>query len=142
LPDEEININTFIDDMDIKTWETVQDQITEIEDVLVEIPKFKLEYGIKTLNDSLQSLGMEEAFDEQADFSGIRDEIFISRVLHKAVIEVNEEGSEAAAATVVEVKETAAVLEPTAFIADRPFLFIIADDITGTILFMGKLLAV
>lgn len=74
-----------------------------------------------------------------ADFSGIREGIYISRVLHKAVIEVNEEGSEAAAVTVVEMTEGAAV-EPVSFIADRPFIFIIADDETGTILFMGKLI--
>ena len=80
----------------------LQDQISVVDNVNLKIPKFKLEYGIKSLNDSLQSMGMEEAFDERADFSGIRDEICISRVLHKAVIEVNEEGSEAAAATVVE----------------------------------------
>ncbi|MDD2497361.1 MAG: serpin family protein [Desulfitobacteriaceae bacterium] len=142
LPDEGININEFLETMDMVSWGTLQDQISVVDNVNLKIPKFKLEYGIKSLNDSLQSMGMEEAFDERADFSGIRDEICISRVLHKAVIEVNEEGSEAAAATVVEIKETAAALEPTTFIADRPFLFIIADDTTGTILFMGKLLAV
>lgn len=81
---------------------------------------------------------MGEAFTAEADFSGIRDGLCISRVLHKAVIEVNEKGSEAAAATVVEVKESAA-LEPLTFIADRPFVFMIADDETGTILFMGKM---
>ena len=72
-----------------------------------------------------------------ADFSGIRDNIFISRVLHKAVIEVNEEGSEAAAVTVVEMKLTA-IQEPIEFIADRPFIFIIMDEETETVLFLGK----
>lgn len=81
---------------------------------------------------------MGEAFSEKANFSGIREGIYISKVLHKAVIEVNEEGSAAAAATVVEMKESAA-LDPVSFVADRPFVFIIADDTTGTILFMGKL---
>jgi serpin B len=81
---------------------------------------------------------MGEAFTDRADFSGIRDNVCISRVLHKAVIEVNEEGSEAAAATTVEMQLTSAA-EPLAFIADRPFLFVIADDDTGSILFMGKL---
>lgn len=81
---------------------------------------------------------MAEAFTDQADFSGIRPAIFINRVLHKAVIEVNEEGSEAAGATVVEMTESA-ILEPLKFVADRPFLFLIAEEETGTILFMGKL---
>lgn len=97
-----------------------------------------MEYGIKNLNDSLTALGIGEAFTDKADFSGIRDDVCISRVLHKAVIEVNEEGSEAAAATVVEMKLTAAA-EPLTFIANRPFVFVIADYRTGTILFMGKL---
>jgi len=61
-------------------------------------------------------LGMGEAFTGAADFSGIRDDIYINRVLHKAVIEVNEEGSEAAAATVVEMNEAAAA-EPLTFVA-------------------------
>ncbi len=80
---------------------------------------------------------MASAFGPSANFDNIRDNIFISRVLHKAVIEVNEEGSEAAAVTVVEMKESA-VEEPIRFIANRPFLFLINDESTDTILFMGK----
>jgi len=121
-------------------WNEILDNITETDDVNLQIPKFKLEYGIKSLKDSLSSLGMEEAFEDRADFSGIREGLYIDEVLHKAVIEVNEEGSEAAAATVVVLEESAAVIEPVTFIADRPFMFVIADDNTGTILFMGKLL--
>lgn len=141
LPDEGININEFIENMSINKWNDMRKSISEVDDVVLQIPKFKLEYGIKDLNDSLKSLGMGEAFSDRADFSGIREDIRISKVLHKAVIEVNEEGSEAAAATVVEMKPTA-VREPITFIADRPFIFIIADDTTGTIMFMGKLLSV
>ena len=68
----------------------------------------------------------------------IGENISISRVLHKAVIEVNEEGSTAAGVTAVEMRQTA-LAEPVEFIADRPFMFAIADDETGTVLFMGKL---
>lgn len=138
LPGEAGTINDFIATLDASKWKTIKDSLSERDEVLLKLPRFKLEYGIKNLNGSLKALGMGEALTDQADFSGIRDDVYISRVLHKAVIEVNEEGSEAAAATVVEMK-TAAVAEPLAFIADRPFLFIIADDETGTILFMGKL---
>jgi serine protease inhibitor len=84
---------------------------------------------------------MSEALSDRADFSGIREDIFISRVLHKAVLEVDEKGSKAAGATVVEMREVAAV-EPITFIADRPFVFIISEETTKSILFMGKLLKV
>ena len=103
-----------------------------------------MEYGIKLLNNALAKLGMGIAFGSGADFSGISGypdpDMFISKVLHKAVIEVNEKGSEAAAVTVVEMEETAAmpVEEITEFIVDRPFFFVIADDRSGSIIFMGK----
>jgi serine protease inhibitor len=138
LPEETVSINEFIASLDAEKWNIIKNSISEREQVQLQLPRFKLEYGIKNLNDSPTALGMGKAFTDTADFSGIREDICISRVLHKAVIEVNEEGSEAAAATVVEIRETAAV-EPLAFIADRPFVFIISDDDTGTILFMGKL---
>ena len=137
LPSESTSINDFIAGMDTESWKTIRNSISEKDDVQLQLPRFKLEYGIKNLNDALTALGMGEAFTESADFSGIRDGVYISNVLHKAVIDVNEKGSEAAAATVVEVRETA-YAEPLTFIADRPFLFIIADDETGSILFMGK----
>jgi serpin B len=105
------------------------------------MPKYKMEYGVKLLNDALKALGMELAFTPMAEFSGIAEGIFISRVLHKAVIEVNEKGSEAAAATVVEMVESAMpVDEIFEFKADRPFMFTISDDRTGSILFMGKVM--
>jgi len=131
-------VNKFIADMTLSKWQSIKKSLAEEDEVLVQIPRFKLEYGIKELNDSLSALGMAEAFTGSADFSGIREGIFISRVLHKAVIEVNEEGSEAAGVTVVEMVESAAA-DPTTFIADRPFMFVIEENETGTILFMGKL---
>ncbi|MCB8814585.1 serpin family protein [Desulfosporosinus sp. SRJS8] len=138
LPEKDQTINDFIATMDAGRWKRIMDSISERDEVNLQLPRFKLEYGIKNLNDSLTALGMGEAFTDKADFSGIGDDLCISRVLHKAIIEVNEEGSEAAAATAVEMKRTSAA-EPLAFIADRPFLFVIVDDQTGTILFMGKL---
>jgi len=138
LPEKDQTINDFIATLDAARWKGIKESIAERDEVNLQMPRFKLEYGIKNLNDSLTALGMGEAFTDKADFSGIGDNVCISRVLHKAIIEVNEEGSEAAAATAVEMKLTSAA-EPLAFIADRPFLFVIADDQTGTILFMGKL---
>jgi serine protease inhibitor len=141
LPEQDVKINDYIEEFSFEKWKELQESLSKNDDVILHLPRFKLEYGIKNLNDSLTALGMGKAFSDSADFSGIRDGIYISRVLHKAVIEVNEEGSEAAGVTVVEMKETAA-MEPIMFIADRPFVFLIADDETGTILFMGKLMEV
>ncbi|NLJ96506.1 MAG: serpin family protein [Clostridiales bacterium] len=140
LPEEGSEINEFISEMTLSKWSGIKKTVSETEDIVFRIPKFKLEYGIKELNDSLKALGMEEAF-ASADLSGIRDDIFISSVIHKAVIEVNEEGSEAAAVTVVETKCTA-LAEPLTFIVNRPFMFIINDDVTDTILFMGKVVSI
>lgn len=138
LPDEGVNINNFTDTLDADKWQKIRTSMAEVEDAILQIPKFRLEYGIKNLNASLAALGMEEALGPGADFSGMHPGLFIARVLHKAVIEVNEEGSKAAGVTVVEMRESAAV-EQVSFIANRPFVFMITDDTTGTILFMGKL---
>lgn len=138
LPDEGVNINNFTDTLDADKWQKIRTSMAEVEDAILQIPKFRLEYGIKNLNASLAALGMEEALGPGADFSGMHPGLFIARVLHKAVIEVNEEGSKAAGVTVVEMRESAAV-DQVSFIANRPFVFMITDDTTGTILFMGKL---
>jgi len=137
LPEGGQTIDELIENLDAGCWEKMKESIWETENIILGIPKFKMDYGIKKLNDTLIAMGMEKAFGAGADFSGIRDGIFISRVLHKAVIEVNEKGSEAAGATVVEMLESAEA-EPAMFIADRPFLFMIVDDVHGDILFMGK----
>lgn len=142
LPDEGVDINEFIDNLDRDTWYDIRGTMRG-DEVEVKIPRFTMEYGIKSLNDSLKSLGMEVAFSETADFSGIRDYVCISEVLHKAIIEVNEEGSTAAASAVAAMTPAAApVKEPLTFIADRPFIFLITEDTTGTILFMGKVLSI
>lgn len=137
LPEKGAKINDYVNKFDLDEWLELKDGLLEKDDVRLQIPKFKIEYGMVELNDTLINLGMGEAFSGSADFSGIGDGIYISQVLHEAVIDVNEEGSEAAAVTVVVLKEICAA-EPVEFIADRPFLFVITDDKTGTILFMGK----
>lgn len=139
LPNEGVSINDFIKGLNEEKWKEIKESVSKTEDVLLNIPRFKMEYGIKALNNSLISMGMGEAFSAKADFSGISNGVSISRVLHKAVIEVNEEGSEAAGVTVVEMKETAFMGDPPSFIANRPFVFFITKDTMGTILFMGKL---
>jgi serpin B len=88
-------------------------------------------------------MGAPDAFDAAADFSGINgipDGLHISKVLHKAVIEVNEEGTEAAAATAVIMMKRCAVVRnpPQEFVCNRPFIFIIHDNKNHSILFIGK----
>jgi serine protease inhibitor len=106
----------------------------------VYLPRFKVESEY-SLQPVLEDLGMKAAFNPKiADFTGMHsgpERLFISHVLHKAFVEVNEEGSEAAAATAVVVKADSAVRE-TEFRADRPFVFAIRDNKTGTALFLGQ----
>jgi serpin B len=101
-------------------------------------PKFKFSYK-NLLNEELSDLGMGIAFSDWADFSGINGigGLRISRVLHKTFVEVNEEGTEAAAVTAVEVELTSVGPGNTLKI-DKPFLFAIREVKTGTVLFIGR----
>jgi serpin B len=112
--------------------------------VEVWLPKFKAE-SLFSLNDAMRALGIEDAFmPGKADFSGMNGarDLFISEAVHKAFIEVEEKGTEAAAATAIGMRATAAPLfdaeEPLPFHADRPFVYLVSDEISGAILFMGK----
>lgn len=109
--------------------------------VRVAFPKFKFTSQF-SLPEQLKAMGMPAAFDpERADFSGMTDEekLFIADVLHKAFVAVDEEGTEAAAATAVMMAATAApVGEPKVFTADHPFLFLIRHRTSGAVLFMGR----
>ena len=110
-----------------------------VREVNLFVPKFKLDYETK-LNDPLIQMGMEIAFSDFADFSGISDiPLKISEVKQKTYIEVNEEGTEAAAVTSVVMVPTSMPLSPPTFRADRPFLFLIQENSSGVILFMGKI---
>ena len=139
LPSPESDLSTFLNGLDTENWEHWISQFNE-QEVFLSMPKFKLEYE-KTLNNPLQALGMGIAFAPgAADFSRMADlealgkNLYIGEVLHKAVVEVNEEGTEAAAVTSVGIRATSA---PPAFIANRPFFFAIRDNETKTVLFMG-----
>jgi len=115
--------------------------------VVVHLPKFKMTWGTKDLTQALIAMGMPDAFSPaKADFSGMdgnrpggeRAWLYISQVLHKAFVEVNEEGTEAAAATAVVMRLLAMPDPPPSFRADHPFLFLIREQATGSILFMGR----
>jgi serpin B len=106
----------------------------------VSIPKFRLTSQHR-LDDALGALGMKAAFDvSRADFKGIAEaeQLFVDAVLHKAFVDVNEEGTEAAAAPTVKGAPGKAPKKPPAFKANRPFLFLIRDRTTGAILFLGR----
>jgi serpin B len=123
------NINTLLSEM----WNAKVD---------VYFPRFKMMWGTFVLNNTLAALGMSNAFiPEKADFSGIngKKDLCISNVFHKAWVEVNEEGTEAAAATAVGYKKGAAGISAV-FRADHPFIFIIKDNRSGSILFMGRVM--
>jgi serpin B len=108
--------------------------------VRVWLPRFRVEAGF-SLGDVLGDLGMTAAFDPQAaDFSGlVRERVFLARVVHRAFVDVNEEGTEAAAVTGIGGNLPAPVPPPPVdFRADRPFLFLIRDVKHGTILFLGR----
>ena len=107
----------------------------------VYFPKLKIVWGTFSLNKVLIKLGMRDAFDrEKADFSGIKvkKDIWIENIFHKAFIEVNEEGTEATAGTAVVIEKSIEL--PVVFCADHPFVFIIKDNRSGSILFMGRVM--
>lgn len=108
--------------------------------VKVFFPRFTFSSGF-TLNGALADLGMPTAFTEKADFSGMdgTTKLYIQKALHKAFVEVNEEGTEAAAATGVAMGLKSMPFDVATFRADRPFLFFIEDTKTGLILFMGRM---
>ena len=137
LPDRESNLNNFLRDLNAERWEHWMSQFHG-QDVSLVMPKFKLEYG-RTLNDALKVLGMDIAFQgDLANFSRMASApLYIENVLHKTFVEVNEEGTEAAAATSIGISITSVPPPPIPFTIDRPFFLAIRDNQTKTVLFMG-----
>jgi serpin B len=113
-----------------------------VTNINLSMPKFEFEMSLPVAN-ALQELGMVDAFQEfQADFSGMdgTQDLYIQDVLHKAFVAVDEEGTEAAAATAVVVGVTSAPLDPVEVKIDSPFIFLIRDRESGSILFVGRVL--
>jgi len=123
------------------TTEKLDDLIARLKKSTVDVtfPKFKAATGYDLIP-PFKSLGMKDAFAGAADFSGMDGtrNLYISAILHKAFVEVDEKGTEAAAATAVVSKARSASRYPR-FNADHPFLFLIRDNATGSILFMGRM---
>ena len=138
LPSERGGISALEDAISAESVLEWQQAVVE-RDVIVSMPKFKMELKY-SLKEPLQDLGMADAFDPRlADLSGIAPLLFVKDATHKTYTDVNEEGTEAAAVTVIVTAFTSQPPPPPRFIADHPFIFIIQDDESGAILFMGRL---
>ncbi|MDR1870403.1 MAG: serpin family protein [Deltaproteobacteria bacterium] len=109
--------------------------------VIVSLPKFEMVWGTNSLRKPLEDLGLTTPFKPTADFSGITvdEKILVSDILHKAFVSLDEEGTEAAAASAAIMVRAARIEEPAVFTADRPFIFLIQEKATGSILFLGRL---
>ncbi|MBN3938770.1 serpin family protein [Nostoc sp. NMS9] len=140
LPKKNSNLKAFYQNLNVENWEKWMTQFNN-QKGFIRLPRFKTDYDI-TLNDALKTLGMGEAFSNKANFSGMGKNFAISQVKHKTFVEVNEEGTEAAAATSVGIVATSLRQEPEPFrmIVDRPFFCAIRDNQTGNILFMGSII--
>ncbi|MFQ5639827.1 MAG: serpin family protein [bacterium] len=139
LPRSSKDIDSLIEELIEQDWTQWLASFSP-DSVTLQFPKFKLEYEIK-LNDVLTTLGMGIAFNGAADFTRMYKPggLFIDYVKHKTFVEVDEEGTEAAAVTVVAIVESAGGPEIKFMRVDRPFIFVIRENHSGTILFMGKI---
>jgi len=142
LPDQGKTVNDVITQLSQENWKTWSGKFAN-RDIQLQLPKFKYEYEEKQMKPILADMGMGVAFSDNADFTRINREggLCISRVLHKTYIETNEEGTEAAAVTAVEIGYTSVGPDqPYYFTINRPFVYFIQEKSTGTILFIGTVM--
>ena len=135
LPDEG-TFGEFEESLSARALERIFEDI-EIGHISLTMPLFELESEF-SLDKTLAEMGMPDAFGAEADFSGMTGTrgLWVSKVVHKAFVSVDEEGTEAAAATAVMVLES----EPLLVTVDRPFIFLIRDRATGAVLFLGRVM--
>jgi serine protease inhibitor len=140
LPQSGRKLEDIIEKLDEDSWESWIDSFMEKESVDIKLPRFSYKYEIR-LNDVLSEMGMEIAFTPGlADFTGINRAggLNIDYVKHKTFIEVNEEGTEAAAVTIVAIERSSVGgPEKVPFYVNRPFMYVITEKDTGAVLFMG-----
>jgi serpin B len=138
-------LGTFYPSFTNESWNQITsnlDQMTEFGKANVFMPKFKFSYE-KYLNDQLQSMGMVDAFIPfQADLSSISDaSIYVSFVKQNTFVEVDEEGTEAAAVTTIGIEVTSFPPQPTQFVIDKSFIFAIRERTTNTLMFIGQVVS-
>ena len=138
LPEPDKKLEDLLTQLNKQNWENWMKLFKKTQTVDIMLPKFKFPYEIK-LNDVLSDMGMGIAFGPQADFAGINrgGGLNIDYVKHKSFIEVNEEGTEAAAVTIVVIDRTSVGPSKTYFHVNKPFMFAITEKTTGAIMFMG-----
>lgn len=139
LPGPEKKLKDVVEELNEENWNSWKQSFQETQQVDIKLPRFNYKYEIM-LNDVLTEMGMGIAFSEMADFSGIsrNNRLAIDYVKHKSFIEVNEKGTEAAAVTIVAITYTSVgESRKTPFYVNRPFLYIITEESTGAVLFMG-----
>ena len=139
LPDEG-TFGEFEDSLNADVLDQILDDI-EINYVTLTMPLFKFESEFD-LRKTLAGMGMPDAFGARADFSGMTGSkgLSISAVFHKAFVSVDEEGTEATAATVMVLQESSYDIEPIPVTVNRPFIFLIRDTDTGAVLFLGRVM--
>jgi serpin B len=140
LPAERYELSNFLESLNAAVFADMIEN-KSMEEVQVYLPSFKARSSFD-LENILASMGMPQAFSNRADFSGMTllDDLKIDKVIHQAYIDVNEEGTEAAASTAVVIIRKSAIVgeEPLVFRANRPFLYFIKENTNNSILFMGK----
>jgi serpin B len=139
LPETNSSVEALLNQANAGLWQsTISPGFTETRGTLV-LPRFKLRYGAD-LKSSLAGLGLKSALGRSADFSAMSPaRLFLSEIKHESFVEVNEEGTEAAAVTTGVMALASFRNQPPPFqmVVDRPFLFVISDRVTSSILFMG-----
>jgi serpin B len=143
LPEQRSSLRAFQRELSHKSWDAWMRHFRQTEGMLA-LPRFKIQYEA-TLNDALKALGMAIAFDgRRADFGGMfadgKPNASIDEVKHKTFVEVNEEGTEAAAVTSIGMMRTSMMPQRSFnMVVDRPFFCAIRDNQTGALLFMGSI---
>jgi len=137
LPNEKDGLPELEESLSFENLKQWNEQLIPNE-IRVFMPKFKLETEYD-LRDPLHDMGIKAAFDPfDADFRGIAGDLYIAFAIHKAFVDVNEEGTEAAAATAIGVGTTSVKPPVPVFKADHPYVFLIQDDSSGNVLFIGR----